>query len=230
MPNRGLKGRFKAWYAQLHEYRFRFLFTALLAYLVLVPIVEGERAYVIPILFFLMLYFVLDTLELKPRVFWAAVSVGFSAMVLHLIANFLDLSSNDFTRLEIVVGSLYLVFTSFCVLILTRRIFSEEVVTGDTVRGGIAVYFLTGLAGAFFYYIALLVDPGAISGTHLTGNFSSTIYFSFVTMTTLGFGDMTPQTQFLRTVVYLQAALGQIYLAVLVARLVGLLGSSKKSE
>jgi voltage-gated potassium channel len=230
MLDKGLIRSVKAWHADLHEHRYRFLFTALLAYLILVPFVEGEQAYFIPILFFLMLYFVLDTLDLKPRVFWLAVSTGFTAMELHLIGNMLDLSSSELHVLELVVGVLYLTFTSFCVLILTRTIFSSKVVTGDTIRGGIAVYFLAGLAGAFFYHICLLVYPDAISGTDLTGNFASTIYFSFVTMTTLGFGDMTPQTPFLRTVVYLHAAMGQIYLAVLVARLVGLLSISKPSE
>jgi len=227
MPRLGIISGFKSWYAHLHEYRYRFLFAALITYLVLVPFVEGTTGFVIPILFFLMLYFILDTLDLTRGIFWSAVGVGLAAMVLHLIGNTPGLSSTDATLLELIVEGLYLIFISFCILILTYKIFSEKTVTGDTIRGGIAVYFLAGLAGAFFYDLYLIVDPNALSGIDSTNHFSSAIYFSFVTMTTLGFGDMTPQTPLLRTVVYLQAALGQIYLAVLVARLVGLLSTSK---
>jgi hypothetical protein len=225
VPSQSSVRGFKAWYARLHEFRYGFLFTALLAYLIVLPFVEQNYGFVIPLLFFLMLYSVLDTLELKPGIFRMAASIGFLAMVLHILgARYFYRATGDH-RFELVVASLYFVFIALCVLILTYRIFTEKTVTGDTVKGGIAVYFLAGLAGALLYAVLLSVQPGGLSGVSQTEHFSSLIYFSFVTMTTLGFGDITPQTPLLRTVVYLQASLGQIYLAVLVARLVGLLGS-----
>ena len=52
--------------------------------------------------------------------------------------------------------------------------------------------------------------------------FSSTVYYSFVTMTTLGYGDIVPVSPAARTLAYMEAAMGQIYVAVLIARLVGL--------
>lgn len=226
----GILRSMKAWHTHLHEYRYGFLFVSLITYLVLIPFVEQESGYVIPVVFFLVIYFVLDTLDLRPRVFWSAVSVGFASMVLHLVGNTPGLSSGDATTLELLVHVLYLVFIGFCVIILMRRIFGAELVTGDTIRGGIAVYLLAGLAGGLFYDLFLLYDPDALGTADIGYSFSTAIYFSFVTMTTLGFGDITPKTPFLKTVVYLHATLGQLYLAVLVARLVGMLGVSKKPD
>jgi hypothetical protein len=216
MPGLGIVDGFKAW--------------SLLIYLVLVPFVERNHGYVVPILFFLMLFFVLDTLGLRPRVYRTAVGVGFTAMVLHLIGNTTALRSDNAALLGRFIELLYLVFVAFCIIILAYKIFGEDEVRPDTVKGGLAVYFLAGLGGAILYDLLIFVQPGALSGVGEGAQLSSLIYFSFVTMTTLGFGDITPQTPLLRTVVYLQAALGQVYLAVLVARLVGLLGVSRRKD
>ena len=230
MPQQSSAGGPKGWYANLLKYRFSFLFTALLAYLILVPFVESNYGFVVPVLFFLMLCSVLDTLDLRPRVFWMALGIGAVAFALHLVGLLYFYESASSSGFELVVASLYFVFLALCILILTYKIFTEKTVTGDTVKGGIAVYLLAGLAGALLYDVLLIVQPDGLSGISPTEHLSSLIYFSFVTMTTLGFGDMTPQTPLLRTVVYLQAALGQIYIAVLVARLVGLLGTSNEID
>ncbi len=113
-----------------------------------------------------------------------------------------------------------------------KKIFSERTVTGDTIRGGIAVYFLMGILWAMFYQLVLLVQPDAIALPEHVGQFSDLIYFSFTTITTLGYGDILPRTFMARNLTILESALGQIYLTVLIARLVGLhlAGSGKQSE
>ena len=60
---------------------------------------------------------------------------------------------------------------------------------------------------------------------------SSAMYFSFVTLTTLGYGDITPVNSFARSLAYLEAAAGQIYLTVLIASLVGMhIASPRKQQ
>jgi voltage-gated potassium channel Kch len=74
------------------------------------------------------------------------------------------------------------------------------------------------------------LDPGAFNIPEVTASFipdnisevGSAMYFSFVTLTTLGYGDITPINAFARTLAYLEAAAGQIYLTVLIASLVGM--------
>ena len=93
----------------------------------------------------------------------------------------------------------------------------------DSIQGGIAIYFLSGLLWAFFYQMLLLFDSEAILfSDHAMGGFSDMIYFSFVTITTLGYGDITPVSRMAKNLALLEAVWGQTYLAVLVARLVGL--------
>lgn len=102
-------------------------------------------------------------------------------------------------------------------------------VTADKIYGAICVYFLIGYAWAFCYAILEQIDPGSFSGPEESGVVVDYVervirmrYFSFVTLTTVGFGDITPRSSAARTFATLEAVMGQIYLAVLVARLVGL--------
>ena len=68
----------------------------------------------------------------------------------------------------------------------------------------------------------MLFDPSAISFINENANTSDVIYFSFTTLTTLGYGDNLPVNNYARNLTILESALGQIFLTVLVARLVGL--------
>jgi voltage-gated potassium channel len=87
---------------------------------------------------------------------------------------------------------------------------------------------LIGFAWAFGYGIIELINPGSFSGLaeidtdNHVGRIMQLRYFSFATLTTLGFGDILPRSPSARTLATLEAVTGQIYLAVLIARLVGL--------
>ncbi len=75
------------------------------------------------------------------------------------------------------------------------------------------------------------VQNAILFSDHVQGEFSDMIYYSFVTMTTLGYGDITPVSRMAKNLALLEAVWGQTYLAVLVARLVGLhLSSSGRSD
>ena len=102
-------------------------------------------------------------------------------------------------------------------------------ITADKIYGAICVYLLVGYAWTFAYAIVDQVQPGSFAGAVESGGPSEYVarvmrmrYFSFVTLTTVGFGDITPRSPTARTFAMLEAVMGQIYHAVLVARLVGL--------
>ena len=125
------------------------------------------------------------------------------------------------------------VFLLYAAATVLMHIFSEETVTMDTLSGALCVYLLIGLAWGGLYGLLYLQAPGAFgltdawtpaygSGIAVDVPFDILVYFSFTTLTTVGYGDVQPLTGPARTGAMLEAVLGQFYLAVMVARLVGL--------
>jgi len=132
----------------------------------------------------------------------------------------------DHMALITLVGST-LFFCYIAGLILVD-IFRTKMVTLDIIAAGISVYLFFGNICGFMFAIIGHVDPNAFSIPETTAsylgnldNLSSAMYFSFVTLTTLGYGDITPINDFARSLAFLEAAMGQIYLTVLIASLVG---------
>jgi len=91
------------------------------------------------------------------------------------------------------------------------------------IQGAVAAYLLLGLAWALAYEVVALVAPGALAAAGpaeaARGRF---IYFSFVTLTTVGYGDVTPVHPVARSLALAEALTGQLYPAILLARLVSL--------
>jgi hypothetical protein len=108
----------------------------------------------------------------------------------------------------------------FCIVILAQ-VLKKGPITFRRIQGAIAVYLLLGLAWAHAYELIEFLNPGAFSGavTNL-GRFSSWTYFSFVTLATLGYGDIAPVHPIARSLATAEAITGQLYLAILIARLV----------
>ena len=95
----------------------------------------------------------------------------------------------------------------------------------DVVAGALCGYLLIGVAFGHFYSLAELRIPGSFNGVdpHLSKPQShlALTYFSFATLTTVGYGDITPARPTVRSMAAAEAVIGQFYLAVLVADLVG---------
>ncbi len=106
---------------------------------------------------------------------------------------------------------------------LIRRTFSAQVVQASNLHAAAAIYLLLGFAFATAYQLLHVLHPGAFRIPEDTGASKDTfLYFSFVTLTTMGYGDITPVTGTARMLSVLEAIIGQIYLVVSVSRLVGL--------
>ena len=104
-------------------------------------------------------------------------------------------------------------------------------VTADTIFGGVCVYLLIGAAWIHVYALVEFVHPGsfAVGGEPLAAveipgaqQARGFLYFSFVTLTTLGYGDITPVTDRAQAMAILEAIAGPVFLAVFIGRLVGL--------
>ena len=101
-------------------------------------------------------------------------------------------------------------------------------VTVDVIFGSVAVYLLFGVVMAMAYQFGNSISPGSIiesvpAESTLAGpQFKQFLYFSFVTLTSVGYGDLTPISQYARSIAMFEGVVGQLYLAILVARLVGI--------
>lgn len=122
-------------------------------------------------------------------------------------------------------AALALLLFSMPVFIL-RRIGRHTAITATTIWGAIAAYLAIGMSFSMLYVAVFIGDSEAFTNIadRSLGNFN---YFSFVTMTTLGYGDIAPIAALPRALVILETLLGQIYLVVVVARVVSLLGRSR---
>jgi len=110
--------------------------------------------------------------------------------------------------------------------VILYRIFRHPVINIETILGAIDAYLLLGISFAALYRMLDTIDApffaqGAASGVKY-------LYFSFVVITTLGFGDLTPRTDMGRVIVSIEALLGQIFLVTVVAVLVSNLGGAAR--
>jgi hypothetical protein len=114
---------------------------------------------------------------------------------------------------------------SLITIIVAIRVFASGVVTADRIMGAVALYLLLGIAWAVAYEIVALHVPGAFSaGARAGGGPQRWFYFSFVTLTTVGYGDITPAAPITQSLAMLEALVGQLYPAIILARLVSLRG------
>lgn len=210
------------WIRWIRTYRYSFLFAAILAQFLLLPFLEDRLRILIPIMFLSIVFAVLSTLDLRKGLFIASLAFGIFATGMHLLGRALNVSPAEEEYFVLFALSLDIIFLVFVIYVLVVKIFSEEKVTGETIKGGISVYFLLGYLWAYLYSMILVVSPEAISFSMPSPELSTIIYFSFTTITTLGYGDITPIAWIARNLTILESAIGQIFLTVLIARLVGL--------
>ena len=118
---------------------------------------------------------------------------------------------------------IFAIFFCMAVMVLLKRIFTVKRITAQTIKGGISVYLMMGYVWSFLYIIIMRFDDNAFSVAFVDEySFYKLLYFSFTTLTTLGYGDIVPRNRGTMMLSNLEAIVGQVYLAVFIARLVGL--------
>jgi hypothetical protein len=128
------------------------------------------------------------------------------------------------------LGSIFFdVFFAWAILIKT---FKQGEITYQRIEGSIVVYLLLGLIFASVFH-AVYLFAGPTSFNNIKGdNFKEFLYFSFTSLTTMGYGDITPVHPLARSLANFEALMGQLYPAILIARLVSMEfdASVKKKE
>lgn len=157
---------------------------------------------------------------------------GFALALVALVTGWLT-QHWDLPALVIADHLLTAAFLGLTTVLILATILTAYRVTLDTVLGGICVYLLLGVLWVSLYSALEYAIPGSFvagdvpisalshSGTE-AHRFPRLLYFSFVTLTTLGYGDIVPTNPLAHALATGEAILGQVYLAVFVASLVGL--------
>ena len=158
--------------------------------------------------------------------FVAAVALGSAAIALNAVGEATGSVTAYIASTSLALGLLI----STTLLMLSTLVRAERVST-DTIIGGICVYLMIGVGFAMAYILALILDPSALVAGDLplggdandtSSRAANVLYFSFVTLTTLGFGDIRPSGELTRMLVTAEAIIGQLYVAIFIARLVAL--------
>lgn len=129
-----------------------------------------------------------------------------------------------YPRLQMAGIASGIVFFAFIIILCLRFIFSRDEITTDLIAGAAVVYLLAAVMWAYAYSLIEIIRPGsfAVALPQSLGERASFLYYSFVTITTLGYGDIFPATTAAKSCAILEAVIGQLYLVITVAWLVGI--------
>ena len=200
------------------------LLTVLVLLFLLAPLIphtrNGSTIPILPLIFLAAVIFTLRTLNLPRRIFLFALSVGLAWYLCELLMDFFVIGAFK-ENFRLVSVTMYCVFLLISIVLMAHKMFLVSEVTADTVMGGISVYMLLGFLWAMFYNLIFMMDPNAF---HFSGvpNRGSLFYFSFVVLTSVGFGDIYPVNKLAMSLANLEAVAGQMYVAIFISRLVSL--------
>jgi voltage-gated potassium channel len=224
----------QSWYTCFRPRRFQFLLGIILAQSLISPVLGQSVAARVFGAIVSSLSMVLTCMSIVSRR-RVLLTAGLLTYAFSAFASFVTMT--DYAPFNgIVCQAISRIIGMFFYLVAAVLIFRDVFRAGDVdvnkLCGSVCIYLLIGVLFGQFYQLCDIVDPGCFvfemeklvrhgslsyfERSHLFN------YFSFVTLSTLGYGDISPVTRMTRTLSYTEAILGQLYLAVLVSRLVGL--------
>jgi len=129
--------------------------------------------------------------------------------------------------ISLVSHSFGVLFYLYVIILLLRHIINANTITVDEIYGGIAIYLLIGMAFGVIYTVIYTVDSHSFNASfsdtnYRVGDWSDFLYFSYTTLTTLGYGDIIPLNTIAKSMVNLEAIIGVLYIAIMIARLIGI--------
>ncbi len=209
---------------------FIFLLISLVLLFVLFPFVPEEVIGVnfLDIFFSIILLSGVYAVSYRKSLFYLALFFAFTAFGAGVLIYFV--------KAPVILLIRYISYILFFFVVISAilsHLLRAKKVTADIIFGSICVYLLLGMIWAMGFSVIEIFQPGSfLSAMESIGtgsseffnrsSFRSLIYYSFVTLTTLGYGDIVPSTPPARMFSILESITGQLYIAILIARLVGL--------
>lgn len=183
-------------------------------------------------------YSVIYSLMLLSGVFAMGVNLHTKVTVLLLaVVSFLAqwaMRFNPVLALRITDDALSILFFMVLTIVVIRHIFREGDITFHRIQGAIAVYMIIGLIFSKAYHFVYLLDTNAFGMPEIVldneSYYSRFVYFSYVTLTTLGYGDITAVNLGAKSLVMVEGLIGQLFPAIMITRLVTLELESRKKR
>jgi len=215
--------------------RFGWLLATLLAFYLIIPLFEHLRGAIDAVIprffegpiFVLLLTAVLISVSRRKKYRSLTLTLGIFAALLWAVP-----SSLISDQLRLLRHCLAIAFLAYSIVSILVFIFTARRVTSNLLCSSLCIYLLMGVLWAVAYSTVAIVNPAAFiynvpahaqKGMVLdNGTSAEALYFSYVTLTTLGYGDIVPGVPMTRSLATLEAIMGQLVLTVLVARLVGM--------
>jgi hypothetical protein len=200
--------------------RFLFLLVSMLLFFVIRPFLEGYVAIgtLLELFFTFILFSAVYAVSERKIHFVIALFIAICEAVIGWWPNVENIPS-----LLIMRNTLLILFFFYISILVFVHVFSQDEVTPDVIMGAVCIYVFLGLMWGFAYALLERLQPGSfLVGQEGVGDESEFIYYSFVTQTTLGYGEITPLTRPARSLAVVEAVIGQLYLAITIARLVGI--------
>ena len=206
----------------MQQTNFYFLLIALLIMLCGIPLVDDLQVASAPLarafIFTALLIVGVWSLKGGGRFFTAGMALVIAGVILNVLAYRSAAPILQFSSILLLIG-----FLIVAIVYTIRQVARDNAINASRIVGAICVYLLLGVIWALAYTLVNMTAPGSFAGfspLQDPGWDSEWLYFSFVTMTTLGYGDILPLSAIARGLAYMQAIVGQFYIAVLVAGLV----------
>jgi len=151
-----------------------------------------------------------------------------------IIVSWLKPIGFDFVYIEIVKLFFFGAFFVFVIIYLVRFIIKSETVDTNVLITSVNIYLLAGIVGASFCLVFYRMYPNAYNFPSYIDPpvFAHFLYYSFITLSTVGYGDITPRIPETMTLAYIISIVGQLYVAIIIAFLIGkfLMQGDKKEE
>ena len=211
-------------FSLIDRWRYRLLLAILLSIILLQPLLQGTMIGQAILVLAYGATLAGGVHATRPQPWLSALSGALALLLVGLSWYFLFSESRDFSMALVVVT---IVFGAFMASRTLITLVSAPASDGDALAGSIFGYFLLVVVWALLFRALETWSPGAFALAAEGDTFTELLYFSLVTITTLGYGDISPVAPFARISAGLEAATGTLYIAILIARIVGALGRRK---
>ena len=174
---------------------------------------------ILSIVLLIAIVLIIRTFYLHQRAFYFYLVISGLTFIIDIV----DLSSQPSNlKLAVAANIIYAGFFLLAIVLMIEKIFSDRKVTIDTIIGGISVFLLIGDLWFLFFDTIYLLNPAAFTSSAETIDAFDLLYFSFTTLTTVGYGDIAPVSPLAKVLTNLEGICGVMYPAVLIGRLVGI--------